>query len=349
MTLPHKGSYHVRFAPFDALAGTEMCESLGGRTWLDSLSARAKSASKGTSSPLLRARAYARTAPVTSLAFEAGTIWCWINENTNPDPSPHAYTPQPNPTIRIPVLDGSQWRDLTLITRHLVGRLASLPADEVLLEINNAGARNGIRLLPTIDQCHASCSCSSRSSLCRHAATALFQTARVLDAMPLVLLLLRGRSASDFFAGLMDPGHASLHPHYRPAHYSYPPVTSAQAAYDLWDYSPRPPLPPLPTAPGAPAEPVLPAIPGTDSRALAVLGAETSRRAHAMLTALTSPGEDASTSDTDAPADPAHDAVRLAARHQLHVPLQRRLQENLGMTTAELADAVANWPEGSSS
>ncbi|MGW1163580.1 SWIM zinc finger family protein [Streptomyces sp. NPDC002519] len=184
MTLPHKGSYHVRFAPFDALPGTEMCERLGGRTWLDSLSPRAKRASKGTSSPLLRARAYARTAPVTSLAIEAGTIWCWINENTNPDPSPYAYTPQPNPTIRIPVLDGSQWRDLTLITRHLVGRLASLPADEVLFEINNAGARNGIRLLPTIDQCHASCSCSSRSSLCRHAATALFQTARVLDAMP---------------------------------------------------------------------------------------------------------------------------------------------------------------------
>ncbi|MGW1163581.1 hypothetical protein ACWD48_36450 [Streptomyces sp. NPDC002519] len=68
-----------------------------------------------------------------------------------------------------------------------------------------------------------------------------------------------------------------------------------------------------------------------------------------MLTTLTSPGEDASTSDTDAPADPVHDAVRLAARHQLHVPIQRRIQENLGMTTAELADAVANWPEGSSS
>ncbi|TGB08726.1 SWIM zinc finger family protein, partial [Streptomyces sp. MZ04] len=238
MTLPDKGPYQLRLAPFSPLPGTEMCERLGGHSWLDSLSPTAKG-SRSSAHPLARARAYARTAPVTHLAIEPGTIRCWINENTNPAPSPYAYTSQPNPTIRIPVLDGSQWRDLTLITRHLVDRLARLPAEDVLYEINKAGARNGIRLLPTIDQCHASCSCSSRSALCKHAATALFQVARCLDVMPLALLLLRGRSATDFLAGLQDPVHPSLRPHYRPVHFSHPPAVSAQAAYDRWQHSPR--------------------------------------------------------------------------------------------------------------
>jgi hypothetical protein len=60
MTLPDKGSYQVRSDPFGPLPDTAMCERLGGRVWLDSLSHRAKGSSKSSSSPLTRARAYAR-------------------------------------------------------------------------------------------------------------------------------------------------------------------------------------------------------------------------------------------------------------------------------------------------
>ncbi|MEU6351626.1 SWIM zinc finger family protein [Streptomyces sp. NPDC047072] len=343
MTLPDKGSYQVRSDPFGPLPGTDMCEHLGGRVWLDSLSPRAKGSPKSSSSPLPRARAYARTAPVTHLVIEAGTIRCWINENTNPAPSPYAYTPQPNPTVRIPVLDWSQWRDLTLITRHLAARWPHRPAEDVLYEIINAGARNGIRLLPTIDQCQASCSCSSRSALCQHAATALYQTARLLDHMPLALLLIRGRSATDFFAGILDPDHPSLLPHYRPGRHTHPPDTSADAAYDRWQHSPRPPLPPLPLPSQDLARPVLPGMPGTDTQAVSVLATETSWRAHAMLRALTTPEGSVPAQETEVPADAAHDAVRLAARHHLRIPLQRRLQETLGMSADELARAVTAW------
>ncbi|MFI6688051.1 SWIM zinc finger family protein [Streptomyces sp. NPDC050485] len=342
MTLTDQSPYRMRFAPFAPLPDDKLCEELGGRLWLDSLSLRAKGTAKG--GPFGRARAYARTAPVTQLVIEPGTIRCWINENTNP--APHAYTPQPNPTVHIPVLDAAQWRDLTVITRHLADRFARLPAESVLQEINNTGARNGIRLLPTLDQCHTSCSCSSRSALCKHAATALIQVARCLDAMPLVLLLLRGRSPVDFFSGLQDPDHPSLRPYYLPRHHPDPPAASAQTAYDRWQHSPRPPLPSLPLPPERPAEPVLPAVPGLDAQDLAGLAVETVRRAHALLSALTATHDTAYTVRASIPDGEGCDGDQPVARLRPQIPLQQRLQdlqEATGLTREELARAVSEW------
>ncbi|TGA85256.1 hypothetical protein E2651_41980 [Streptomyces sp. MZ04] len=91
-------------------------------------------------------------------------------------------------------------------------------------------------------------------------------------------------------------------------------------------------------------------MPGTDAQALAVLATETSQRAHSMMRALTAPSRAESMPKEEAvPADPAHDAVRLAARHHLHIPLQRRLEGTLDMTEEELARAVADWAHTSGS
>ncbi|MGW1761087.1 hypothetical protein [Streptomyces mirabilis] len=40
------------------------------------------------------------------------------------------------------------------------------------------------------------------------------------------------------------------------------------------------------------------------------------------------------------PTNPKADAARLAAHHDLHIPLQRRLQQTVGMSEDELAPAV---------
>ncbi|NBM21090.1 hypothetical protein, partial [Streptomyces sp. GC420] len=255
------------------------------------------------------------------------------------------YAPQPNPTIHIPVLDHGQWRDLTVITRHLAGRLARLPAENVLQEIAVAGARNGIRLLPALDQCRASCGCSSRSALCKHAATALIQVALCLDAMPLVLLLLRGRSPVDFFADLQDPDHPSLH-HHGPRNLPLPPVTSAHIAFDEGEHAARPPLPPVMSPPEQPATPVLLAVGGFASQSLAGLAADTAQRAHSLLRTLTE--DDATATARPAgifgEADP--DGGSPVSRQLPHIPLQQRLrelQEATGMTKAELAQAVRDW------
>ncbi|MCZ1012108.1 hypothetical protein [Streptomyces lydicus] len=352
MTLPDKGGYQIRFAPGPLPEG-ELCERLGGRLWLDALAPRTKGASKALSGPLGRARPYARTATVTSLLLEVGTIRCWIEADTN---APSPYKPRPAPTVAIPALDHAQWHDLTTITRPLAARLARLPAEEVLSELVGTGARCGIHLLPKLDQCHVVCGCSSRTAVCKHAATALLQTARCLDTMPLALLALRGRAAHDFFAGMQDPEHPSLHPHYQPGRYPHPPVISAETAYNRWQRSPRPSLPMLPLPPEHPAAPVPPGMPGADGRALADIATATSGYAHALLQTLTTttlPGVVAQTAAEPVThlAGEAPGPSAAAADSPIEIPLQQRLQklqEATGLTKAELMRAVVDWTSTSS-
>ncbi|MFH9818379.1 hypothetical protein [Streptomyces sp. NPDC017230] len=342
MTHTGHNPYRMRFTPFDPLPGDALCEGTGGRLWLEALSPQAKSTAK---SPFGRARAYARTAAVTHLVIEPGIIRCWINETTGTAPAPRTYVPQPNPTIHIPVLDHGQWRDLTVITRHLSDRLSRLPAEDALQELVVAGARNGLRLLPALGQCRASCGCSSRSALCKHAATALIQVARCLDAMPLVLLLLRGRPPVDFFAGLQDPDHPSLQ-HHDHRHAPLPPVTSAHIAFHDGEQATRPPLPPVVSPPEKPAVPVVRAVGGFADHSLAGLAGDTARRAHSLLRTLTEGVTTATARPADifAEADPGGGSPVSPQLPQ--IPLQQRLrelQEATGMTKAELAQAVRDW------
>ncbi|MFJ4003822.1 SWIM zinc finger family protein [Streptomyces sp. NPDC090023] len=341
MTLTDHNPYRMRFTPSAPLPDDELYERAGGgRLWLDALAPRTKSGAKG---PFGRASAYARTALVTHLVIEPGTIRCWINENTGPAPTSRAYRPQPHPMIHVPVLDHGQWRDLTAITRHLTDRLARLPAEQVLQEITSTGARSGIRILPALDQCQAFCSCSSRSALCKHAVTALLQVARCLDEMPLVLLLLRGRSPVDFFAGLQDPDHPSLHDH-GARHLPSPPTTSAQSAHDRWERALQPLLPPVPALPEWPATPGLPAVAGLAEQSLAEVAADTARRAHSLLRTLTETVTPAAPTGMYEEANPGGGSP--VSRQLSHIPLQQRLrelQEATGMTKAELAQAVRDW------
>lgn len=335
MSLNDDDPHRMRFAAFPPLRDGELCERAGGRLWLDALAPRAKKTAKG---PFGRARAYARTAAVSHLVIEPGTVRCLIDETAGSAPSSRTYATQPRPTIHIPVLDQGQWRDLTVITRHLAGRLARLPAENVLKEIAATGARNGIHLLPTFDQCRTSCGCSSRSDLCKHIVTVLLQAARCLDEMPLALLLLRGRSPVAFFSGLQDPDHPSLLG--GPGRLTDLPVASAQTVHDRWQHAARP-LPPVPDIPVQPAVPVLPA--GVfDPDLLAGLAAGTAQRAHSLLQSLTG-AEPTAAAPLEEPgrADAAPVPLRRA-----QIPLQQHLaelQQATGMTRAQLAEAVRDW------
>ncbi|MFJ9574552.1 hypothetical protein [Streptomyces bacillaris] len=341
MTPTDNTPYRMRFAPFAPLPDGELYERAGGRLWLDALAPRGKT----TKGPFGRARAYARTAAVSHLVIEPGTVRCLIDETTGSTPSSRAYATQPHPTIHIPVLDQGQWRDLTVITRHLAGRLARLPAENVLEEIATTGARNGIHLLPTFEQCRTSCGCSSRSDLCKHIVTVLLQAARCLDEMPLALLLLRGRSPVAFFSGLQDPDHPSLRG--GPRRLPDPQVASAQAVHDRWQHSARP-LPPVPDAPEQPAVPVLPDgvfAPGV----LAGLAAGTARRAHSLLQSLTGAGPAAAALPAHPPAEAGRADAAPVPLQRAEIPLQQRLaelQQATGLTRAQLAEAVRDWGLG---
>ncbi|MEU9744699.1 hypothetical protein [Streptomyces niveus] len=342
MTLTDSTPHRMRFTPFASLPDGELCEGIGGRLWLDALAPGGKSTTK---SPFARARTYVRTAAVTHFVIEPGSLRCLIDETTGAAPSSRAYATQPHPTVHVPVLDQEQWRDLTVITRHLAGRLARMPAENVLQEIVRTGARNGIRLLPSLDQCRTSCNCSSRSDLCKHVVTALVQAARCLDAMPLVLLLLRGRPPADFFSGLRDPAHPSLdHGHgHGPSHLPLPAVTSAQTVYDRWQVAARP-LPAIPSVPDRPATPVLPAG-VVNPQVLTGIAAGAAQRAHALLHTLTGAEPTAAALPAGLPAQAGRDDTPDSLQRP-QIPLQQRLtelQKATGMTRAELAEAVRDW------
>ncbi|MCG7523845.1 hypothetical protein MHW47_05200 [Streptomyces sp. OfavH-34-F] len=338
MPLTDNTPARMRFTPFAPLPDGELCERAGGRLWLDALAPRAKN----TKGPFTRARAYARTAAVSHLVIEPGTVRCLIDETSGSAPSSRSYATQPHPTLHVPVLDEGQWRDLTVITRHLAGRFARLPAEAVLEEVAATGARNGIHLLPTFDQCRTSCGCSSRSDLCKHIVTVVLQAARCLDEMPLALLLLRGRSPVAFFSGLQDSDHPSLLG--GPSRLPDPPAASAQTVYDRWQHAARP-LPPVPDAPEQPAVPVLPAgvfEPGV----LAGLAAGTVQRAHSLLQSLTGAEPAAATLPAGRPEEPSRADAAPAPLQRAEIPLQQRLaelQQATGLTRAQLAEAVRDW------
>ncbi|MFF3584338.1 hypothetical protein [Streptomyces mirabilis] len=71
-----------------------------------------------------------------------------------------------------------------------------------------------------------------------------------------------------------------------------------------------------------------------------LLATDAAHRAHALLNALTSPSGRTIAPGLMMPTNPKADAARLAAHHDLHIPLRRRLQQTLGMSKDELAPAV---------
>ncbi|MFE0777807.1 hypothetical protein [Streptomyces sp. NPDC058861] len=342
-----KGGYQLAFCP-GPLPEDAACEQAGGRLWLDALSPGTPRTSRPGPGPLARALAYARTATMPRLLLGAGTIRCWILKDT----TTASYQPRTAVAVHIPVLDHEQWHDLITLARPLAARLARLPAEEVLRELADTGARCGIRLLPDLQQCHTTCDCSSRAAVCKHGAAALLQAARCLDTMPLALLTLRGRSARDVFAGIKDPDHPSLHPRYRPAGSSRPPTISAETAYDRWQHSPRPPLPPLPLPPEHPAAQGPPGMPGADAAVLAGVAEATSGYAHALLRRLTGttlpmpvPAQTAAEPTTPLTTETST-ASPAASGSPAGLPLQQRLEllrESLGLTREELVRAVTDW------
>ncbi|MFK0142633.1 hypothetical protein [Streptomyces murinus] len=349
LTDTDKGGYRLAFSP-GTLPEGETCGRPGGRLWLDALSPGNQRTSQPGPGPLARALPYARTATVPRLLIEAGTVRCWILKDTSA--TGPSYQPRTAVVVHIPVLDHEQWHDLTTIARPLSARLARLPAEGVLRELIETGARCGIRLLPDLEQCHTTCDCSSRAAVCKHGAVALLQTARCLDTMPLALLTLRGRSATDLFAGMQDPDHPSLRPRYRPASTPCPPMSSAETAYDRWQHSAHPPLPPLPLPPEYSAVPpsAAPApqgMPGADATALADIAAATSGYAHTLLRRLTGtalPAQTAAEPTTNLTEDSATSPA--ASGLIAEIPLQQHLEqlrESLGLSKEDLLRAVADW------
>lgn len=140
-----------------------------------------------------------------------------------------------------------------------------------------------MRLLPGPGELEPRCSCPDFGHPCKHAAALCYQTARLLDEDPFVLLLLRGRGERDVLDALSRRNAARAA---RAAQEQEPAPLPGVPARDALAPRSLPPLPaPLPPPPHPEQPPVYPGAPGgPDPFALDQLATDAAARAHALLT-----------------------------------------------------------------
>ncbi|MET9403148.1 SWIM zinc finger family protein [Kitasatospora sp. NPDC002965] len=291
MNIAGPASYHRAYPPATAPDGKTDAVTPIGLAWIDALASDQK-----TRGRIARARSYARSIRITDLTFglsrhhpnitnKATIVSCSLSEDD--DTSHWSYRSlATRVSVAIPAMPDTAWRELTHIARAVPARWAQLDGAGITERLLAEAQRHDLPLLPTPRDLHVNCDCGSRSGPCKHAVALVLQVARVLDTDPLALLLLRGRAAADFLAGVADPDHHSLTRSFRPGAPVALPEVSADDAYARRHPSTRPPLPSPPATGTAGATVSLTPMPGIDMDALTLLALRTTKRASAMLDGL---------------------------------------------------------------
>jgi uncharacterized Zn finger protein len=295
-----------------------------GNAWVTALEEGALDAKR-----LARGRSYAQQGHVDAITVTPGLVLAYVQGSR-----PRPYRVQ----VRLRTLDEADWARFLDVAAERPGHIAALLDKELPQSLADCG----VPLLPGPRDLEPHCSCPDRGHPCKHAAALCYQTARLLDADPFVLLLLRGRGERellDALSRLSAARAARAAQEQKPA--PFPGVRAAEALV------PRqlPPLPaPLPVPPHPEQPPVYPAVPGgPDPFALDQLATDAAARAHALL---------ATGRDPVAELTLWQDAVRLAAARPGSGltagtrALYATLASAADRTPAELARAVAAWRQG---
>ncbi|MFF1293878.1 MULTISPECIES: SWIM zinc finger family protein [unclassified Streptomyces] len=321
------GELRRTFPAFTSRASGEdggFAETWWGNAWVDALERGALDAKR-----LARGRGYAEQGNVDAITVTPGLVLAYVQGSR-----PRPYRVQ----VRLRTLDDADWDRFLDAAAERTGHIAAL-LDK---EMPHALAEGGVRLLPGPGDLEPQCSCPDRGHPCKHAAALCYQTARLLDADPFVLLLLRGRGERELLDALSRLSAARAA---RAAQDKGPaPLPGVRATEAL---APRrlPPLPaPLPVPPHPEQPPVYPAAPGgPDPFALDQLATDAAGRAHTLL---------ATGRDPVAELSLWQDAVRLAAARPgsgltaATRSLYASLAAAAGRTPADLARAVAAWRQG---
>ncbi|WP_409468632.1 SWIM zinc finger family protein [Streptomyces sp. HC307] len=278
---------------------------------------------------LARGRGYADRGHVDAITVTPGLVLAYVRGSR-----PRPYRVQ----VRLRTLDDAEWE-------RFLDAAADRPAHIAALldkEMPEALAEGDVPLLPGPGDLDPRCSCPDRGHPCKHAAALCYQTARLLDADPFVLLLLRGRGERELLDALSRRNAARAARAAQDREPSPLPGTRATDALTRRELPPLPPPLPLPPHPEQP--PAYPAAPGgPDPFALDQLATDAAARAHALLT---------TGRDPVAELPLWQDAVRLAAARPGSGltagtrALYSSLASAAGRTPAELARAVAAWRQG---
>ncbi|MFG2319212.1 SWIM zinc finger family protein [Streptomyces tendae] len=298
-----------------------------GNAWVTALEEGALDAAR-----LERGRGYAERGHVDAITVTPGLVLGYVQGSRA-----RPYRVQ----VRLRTLGDADWDRFLDAAVERPGHIAALLDKELPHSLADLADR-GVPLLPGPGDLTPQCSCPDSGHPCKHAAALCYQTARLLDADPFVLLLLRGRGERALLDALSRRNAARAA---RAAQDRGPaPLPGVRAGAAL---TPRalPPLPPpLPAPPHPEQPPAYPGAPGgPDPFALDQLATDAAARAHALLTTGRDPVGGLTL---------WQDAVRLAAARPGSGltagtrALYASLASAAGRDTAELARAVAAWRQG---
>ncbi|WBO69160.1 SWIM zinc finger family protein [Streptomyces camelliae] len=331
MATPHRDTELRRtfpaFAPRAATAeGVSFAGTWWGNAWVGALEQGALDAKR-----VARGREYADQGHVDAITVTPGLVLAYVRGSR-----PRPYRVQ----VRVRTLEGEDWERFLDAAADRPGHIAAL----LDRELPQSLADCGVPLLPGPGDLAPRCSCPDAGHPCKHAAALCYQTARLLDADPFVLLLLRGRGEKDLLDALSRRSAARAA---RAAQERQPQALPGVRATDALAPRPLPPLPaPLPLPPHPEQPPVYPAAPGgPDPFALDQLATDAAARAHALLGTGRDPVGELTL---------WQDAVRLAAARPgsgltaATRTLYATLATAVGRTPTDLARAVAAWRQGGS-
>ncbi|MFD5264899.1 SWIM zinc finger family protein [Streptomyces sp. NPDC058335] len=319
----HRRTYPA-FPPRPADAGGGFAETWWGNAWVTALEEGALDAKR-----LARGRGYAEQGHVDAITVTPGLVLAYVQGSRA-----RPYRVQ----VRLRTLGDEDWERFLDAAVERPGHIAALLDKEMPESLADCG----VPLLPGPGDLAPQCSCPDHGHPCKHVAALCYQAARLLDADPFVLLLLRGRGERELLDALSRRNAARAA---RAAQEQEPEPVPGIRATDALAARRLPPLPaPLPAPQHPEQPPAYPSVPnGPDSFALDQLATDAAVRAHALLTT----GHDEIGELTL-----WQDAVRLAAARPgsgltaTSRALYASLASAAGRTPAELARAVAAWRQG---
>nr|WP_233228330.1 SWIM zinc finger family protein [Streptomyces sp. BSE7-9] len=331
MAAPARDGDHRRtFPPFPPRLsgdGEPFAETWWGRAWVTALEDGALDPAR-----LARGRGYAQQGHVDAITVTPGLVLAYVQGSR-----PRPYRVQ----VRLRTFDEADWDRFLDAAADRPGHIAALLDKEMPQSLADCG----VPLLPGPGDLAPRCSCPDSGHPCKHAAALCYQTARLLDADPFVLLLLRGRGEREVIDALsrLSAARAARAAQGREPE-QLPGMRATDAVSRRGPGLPPPPPAPLPPPSHPEQPPVYPASPGgPDPFALDQLATDAAARAHALLT---------TGRDPVGPLSLWHDAVRLAAARPgsgltagtraLYASLARAA----GRTPGDLARAVAAWRQG---
>ncbi|MFF9717664.1 SWIM zinc finger family protein [Streptomyces sp. NPDC014603] len=324
MAAPDRDGDHRRtfpaFPPRESGADG-IADTWWGNAWVTALEEGALDAAR-----LARGRAYAQRGHVDAITVTPGLVLAYVRGSR-----PRPYRVQ----VRLRTFSDTEWDRFLDAAADRPGHIAAL-LDKVMPQ---SLADCGVPLLPGPRDLAPRCSCPDSGHPCKHAAALCYATARLLDADPFVLLLLRGRGEREVVDDLSRRSAARAARDTRPGPLPGVRATEVLARRD------RPPLPaPLPPPSHPEQPPVYPGVPGgPDAFALDQLATDAAARAHALLTTGRDPVGGLTL---------WQDAVRLAAARPgsgltaATRSLYASLATAAGRSPADLARAVAAWRQG---